>query len=284
MAGESHRMALMRYRSKSLIKSLLKRLWLSRGHIPLFNFPILYPLPYGGWIWVYPDENGISLLRGYQSEEGIWRYLRKYLRSQMTCVDVGSNQGFYAMLFLRHGCEEVYCFEPLLSMTKRMSRNLRINNLPYPHVEHLAVSHSLGTAEFNVAKLHESRSSLAELAEEVGARSRKIQVNTTSLDEYFGSKRIDVLKIDAEGAERDILRGAESILRAQRPLIVMELADVCTHQFGYNAEELLSLMRDVKYIPYLATRNGLEWLNTPPDEWRDTLIFLPLEQGHLSGL
>ncbi len=64
----------------------------------------------------------------------------------------------------------------------------------------------------------------------------------------------------------------------------MELADVCTHQFGYDAEELLTLMREVKYTPYLAKRDGLEWLSASPEEWRDTLIFLPLEQGHLAGL
>jgi FkbM family methyltransferase len=58
--------------------------------------------------------------------------------------------------------------------------------------------------------------------ERVDARRGDVRVDAVSLDGHFGDEPLDVLKVDVEGAEGDVLRGARRVLREQRPVVVLE--------------------------------------------------------------
>jgi FkbM family methyltransferase len=79
-----------------------------------------------------------------------------------------------------------------------------------------------------------------------------IPVQTQRLDDYVvaaGIERIDLLKVDVEGAELDVLRGAESLLARHRPAIVLELS-INSDGFGYSSGDVELALADMHYTLY----------------------------------
>ena len=76
------------------------------------------------------------------------------------------------------------------------------------------------------------------------------EVNCVKLDnvcERLGVERIDVIKIDVEGAEMAVLRGASSIIKEHRPLLVIELSDKYLTRQGSSVLEVIEFLRAEKY-------------------------------------
>jgi hypothetical protein len=92
-----------------------------------------------------------------------------------------------------------------------------------------------------------------------GRDSQAVQVDVLPLDDYFaksGLEKVDFIKLDVEGGERDVLRGAEKLLNRQpRPIILAEVQDVRTGPWGYPAKEI---------IEHLFQRN-YKWFKIDPD-------------------
>ncbi|MBV9156121.1 MAG: FkbM family methyltransferase, partial [Acidobacteriaceae bacterium] len=91
----------------------------------------------------------------------------------------------------------------------------------------------------------------------------------------------DFIKIDVEGGEKDLLKGAEKTLTQLRPLVLCELADIRTKPWGYFASEIYGLLLDHNYAWYRSDRNGLlhpaaQKENYDP-EW-ENLIAVPTEK------
>ncbi|MFG3051478.1 FkbM family methyltransferase [Kitasatospora sp. NPDC048239] len=68
----------------------------------------------------------------------------------------------------------------------------------------------------------------------------EIRVATTTLDELVGpDARIDLIKIDVEGGEVGVIRGASGILRGSRPVIAFEHGgDRVVHEYGVTTDDL----------------------------------------------
>ncbi len=168
-----------------------------------------------------------SALRFYTDgliERPVWRLMRDLLRPGMTMADVGANLGFFALSAARFVGPEgrVIAFEPVPGNLRYLRRNLALNpGLANLLVEPLAVSDQEGETTIHLG-WHEGNASLL-----VGARSTTedtAPVRTTSLDEYAAARdvpRIDLVKMDIEGAERNALLGAARTLREHRPRLAI---------------------------------------------------------------
>src|SRR5206468_11720716 len=90
-----------------------------------------------------------------------------------------------------------------------------------------------------------------------------------------GLRRVDFLKIDAEGAELQILEGGQSVLRQMRPVILFECDDLRTKPWGYSSRRVLELLGRERYsffgldrrgdlVP-VADREGYNFVATPKE-------------------
>jgi FkbM family methyltransferase len=135
--------------------------------------------------------------------------------------DVGANCGFFTALTLDRWREaQVHAFEPQKNLTSQIEEFASFNQLSdRVRVNWAAVGAENGETEFHV---HRNPIGSSIVREKVGARRRRtVRVPLLTLDEYARRHqiaRVDVLKLDVEGAELEALRGAAEILKTVRVL------------------------------------------------------------------
>jgi len=143
------------------------------------------------------------------------------LRPGDTAIDIGAHVGYFSLLFrLAVGAAgSVIAFEPMPDTYRRLLRNVLVNRftnvLPLP----LAVAEHPGSAAFHLHPQNEGESSLLD---NPGGECAYVQV--TSLDDLFRDGlpvRPRLLKIDAEGVELSILRGARQWFERHAPDVVI---------------------------------------------------------------
>jgi FkbM family methyltransferase len=130
--------------------------------------------------------------------------------------DIGAHFGYYALLALKLvGTEgRVLAFEPSPPNLARLYRHIELNRCSNVQVLELAVSDREGSAHFETR----TGSGLGHLAPD-----GPVEVKITRLDGLQGYPLPNVMKIDVEGAEVGVLRGANSLLAAAKPTIFLSL-------------------------------------------------------------
>ncbi len=265
--------------------------WYYRSRLPILGLPMLVPLPYGGWFLLYPDEMGLSLLprpwknpsRSY--EEGEWRFVQRFVKPGMVCFDIGANQGFYTILLSKRVGERgrVFAFEPVGGELRKLKRNLGLNRCQNVVVEKIALGSSKGLVDVLVClDGRGSHSSLRPRPDEVNVRTEVEHVPITTLDAYVGSnniRRLDFVKLDVEGSERDVLSGAVNVLDMLRPVILIEMNDAVTQHFGYHALENYVLLESHKFELFEVSVSGLLRSAIRKEYYRQNLIAVPREKS-----
>ena len=186
------------------INNLILENYLKRNNIEKIDYKyykknfILYPFDN------VTDNKIITSSKKYDGKE--IEYLNEISNNQNSIfLDIGANMGYYSIMASDFGFDKIYAFEPLPKMIKRMSKNIRINNL-----ENLieVVPFALGDLKKKVE--------IYEGFENIGGSSiinsnksnNKIEVEMITLNEFIlqkSIKNIDALKIDVEGYEDRVL-------------------------------------------------------------------------------
>lgn len=68
-----------------------------------------------------------------------------------------------------------------------------------------------------------------------------------ALDDYLSGRRIDLLKIDTDGWERDVLCGALETIKASRPVVMFEFCPKCAVRNGFDPLEPFDILADCGY-------------------------------------
>jgi FkbM family methyltransferase len=150
-------------------------------------------------------------------------------------VDIGANVGYFSVLAGWRATPggQIWVFEPNPNLVSILSDNLCINGFKgMMKLHRKALSDRSGTTQMRIFPGYEATSSIREMSEEfirrtadeTGRESHLIDVELATLDDLMCDVlEIHVMKIDAEGHEPAIMRGAEKILRRSANLkIVME--------------------------------------------------------------
>ncbi len=145
---------------------------------------------------------------------------RRALAEGGGCIDVGANAGQILRKLVRASpAGPHWAFEPIPRYTQRLRRKF-----PAVTVSDVALSDHTGVAEFNYYPDDPAYSSLlSRPGVASGQPARKLQVHVRRLDDCVPETApIRFIKIDVEGAEAAVLRGAVRTLRTTRPVIVFE--------------------------------------------------------------
>jgi len=203
---------------------------------------------------------------GYEKTET--EIFRSLLRPGMTVVDIGANVGYYTLIAASvvGASGKVYAFEPEPSNYELLTRNIAANGhknvLPSPE----AVSDRVGSMKLYIDSQNFGNRSFSQrnIVHDGGA----VDVNTTTLDSLCLSgkiaNQIDVMKIDAQGAEGFIVEGATRVLQDQRPKILLEFEPGMLKNNGTEPLELIEKLKNYGYNVKLIDieLNGLRAMQT----------------------
>ena len=168
---------------------------------------------------IFPGYGWAYLYGGW--ERHLIQVMRRLIKPGVTVYDLGANYGMHTLLFARivGGAGHVYAFEPNPEVFAALQENLRLNSIQSVTPICKAVSFQTGEAFFDV-----SQNRATGHLTHCGLGTYKVDV--TSIDEFvFGQHALPpaFLKIDVEGGESGVLKGATKVLERYRPTMTIEL-------------------------------------------------------------
>lgn len=223
------------------------------------GIPLPVRLPYGIWWLIQNDIASITVMQD-EWECGERKFITQFLKRGMVFFDIGAHLGFYTLLASRLVTPrgKVVAFEPNPYIKRRLVWHLILNRCTNVHLEEVAVGDRTGKADFFILA---DRSDLSSLQVHprcfASHKISKIIVQMTSLDDYVMNNnitKIDFIKVDVEGAEWLVLKGATRL--EFRPIWLVELLNVNTAPFGYSADQVVNFMIQKGFYWFFLTREG----------------------------
>ena len=175
-----------------------------------------------------------------------------FLQKGSVFFDVGANLGQYVYMAGRiAGEENIYAFEPNPELSSRLRQIF-----PKTNVITEALSSSEGTARFKIPLFDErvihTRGTLrTDHMEHEETNARLLDVKLNTLDAFTGkmaAKKISMVKIDVEGAEFEVIKGAAATLQEFRPILMVEIEQ--RHHNEPIQAKISSIEKDFAYTCY----------------------------------
>ena len=171
--------------------------------------------------------------------------LRRFVRPGATIVDVGANLGFTVAIFaeLAGPAGRVLAFEPSLRTFAKLKRTIEINGLANVKAFDCGCGDSNSVESLVSPDASSGHRSL--LIEPHAAHQSSEPVKLVRLDDMMRAEaaQVDLLKIDTEGYEPQVLRGAHDLLRRDRPVVYIELCD----EYRRSSAQAIELLREAGY-------------------------------------
>jgi FkbM family methyltransferase len=217
---------------------------------------------------------------GLRFERPEVEFILKMLEPGMTFFDIGANIGVFSVAAgktLQETQSSIYAFEPCPATFAILEKNLQENGLAGVRAYSLAVSERSGEASLYVnAAMKDGLNSLEDPshgdAEVVGT----VAVRVTTLDEFIAKHEIpsvDVMKVDVEGAELLVFRGARGLLsREDAPLILYEGYSWCTAGFHYHPVEIMWLLEALGFEIFVLDATSGRVRQREPGESYDQMV------------
>src|SRR5579883_1711683 len=194
------------------------------------------------------------------------RYLERFLSPGDTFIDVGASVGLYTVVAstLVGARGRVLAFEPASEIYPVLRRNAAINGTSNVTTFNAAVSDQPGTARL----FHITGASLYSLGERAGHDDSFEEVRVTTLDEVvdrMGLDSVACIKIDVEGAEALVLRGASRTLARFRPTVLFEANSYAASRFDGGGPGPVELLSRLGYRFEVAGPDGPVPMTSLPD-------------------
>jgi len=191
---------------------------------------------------------GIDLTKNQIYDRQTLAIMKKVLSPGSNCIDIGCHKGEMMDEILKLAPDgQHFGFEPIPVfydfLVKKYAGRKNV------HIISKALSATSGTAEFNWVKNAPAYSGLKERAYDVKQPEiEKIQVELATLDEISKDyPTVSFIKIDVEGAEMNVLKGAREMIAKHRPVIIFEFGLGASDYYGTQASEVTAFFRELNY-------------------------------------
>jgi FkbM family methyltransferase len=159
-------------------------------------------------------------------------------------LDVGANFGYYGLSVAKtHPTATVYCFEPGPAAFGCLSTNIRRNRLD--NIDAIQAAVLDGERDVRITTDTFGGDHLIDTS---GRPYHEVQGFTLDgFADRTGLSRVDYIKIDVEGAELQVLRGAEQIIRRFAPIIQLETTDGFAERFDARSRDVFAFLADLGF-------------------------------------
>jgi FkbM family methyltransferase len=237
------------WRGAHRLKKLKRGDWMS-------NYYVSVPYLSHHRIWVCPQHYMDDLVVEGQIYEGLeQRLIVNFVRLGYSYIDIGANIGLHLIAAASHQVSPnqiFWAFEPEVANFEVISKNVEANDLKGVSLFPMALGEKAGQAKFFVSLgRNKGAHSLVGLKSELPQQT--VMVDVKSLDELSSPlfEKPFFLKIDVEGSEIAVLRGASDTLRqASHVAILMEVLPQTLGYGGHTTTELAELLRALDFVFY----------------------------------
>jgi len=235
--------------SKKILKLLGRKIAVTVKRGPLQGFRILIVSPMRFFKGTYEKEQAAMFT--------------KTIRRGDIVYDIGAHFGFYSLIASRAVGNQgrVYAFEPDPYNCNVLRQHVLLNKITNVTLIPAAISHRCGKSKFTYG----SGTGIGHLSEQ--GEEGDIEVDTFSIDQLIREKVIlppNVIKIDVEGAEMSVLKGASHTINLHCPIIFVSIHEA-------SRSEEIDAMRE--FVNYRKLSIGSK---------KDTRLLLPISEGGTS--
>ena len=212
--------------------------------------------------YVFPVDRGtligwsVHFFGTYEPE--VRTEIRRHLKPGAIAIDVGANVGWHTLLMAARAgpAGRVYAFEPNDSTRRRLVSGVEANDLTQVTVDRRGVADRVGASGFQAPPAGHVWDGTGRLTPEPGQEGQEgregqtTAIECTTLDAFVAERHIDRLgfvKIDVEGWELSVLRGARHVLSALRPVVVFEYDPAYVSRSGGAADDVTRCWSDADY-------------------------------------
>jgi FkbM family methyltransferase len=192
-------------------------------------------------------------------EEASQKTLFELAKNRRAIIDVGTNIGCVLMNFARLSPDAVvYGFEPDAANFEKARTNLSLNQFQNVNLNQKALgTHRAKAKIYSVNENNAGMNRIRVAGEGHDGLGEGSEIEVISLDDFVEKtsiKTVDLIKIDVEGFELNVLKGAQHSLRRFRPTLFVELDDNNLREQGSSAEELVVFIEQLGYRVYRADK------------------------------
>ena len=263
---------------------LQRRVWISRCLLSLRNAALLnraLEVSINGTRVLIEPRGAVAaaIWSGARSEFREVSFIVSMLEPGMIFFDVGANAGMFTLSAAKKiGGGQVFAFEPCSSTSELLKQNLRLNHITDVHIERIALCDSVGAGVLPVDVAGRDGLNISGQATHPDSevvRQEAVGLLTT-VDIFIEERnipRVDVMKVEIEGAELLMFRGARKLLaRADAPLILFEGRGFLTRGFGYHPVEVLWLLESFGYSLFALNSETGAISELKPDYNYDSMV------------
>ncbi len=214
---------------------------------------------------------------------GVYEPVESYLfthllKPGMTVIDAGANIGQYTLLASTIVGTEgaVHSFEPVPDTFVQISTNVKVNQLSNVYLNQAALWNESTTLKLSLSD--EMKDNIGSYS--VGVKNQATTVESVSvrLDDYIVSKkikRVDLIKMDIEGAEFSALTGMQEVLERERPILLIELNRLALQRVGYTPESIWNLLvNKFDYLGYLIEIDSCKKISDTSEIQQKNILFV----------
>lgn len=195
-------------------------------------------------------------------------YLLDNLKSDDLFVDIGANLGAYTILASKVIGARTISIEPIPSTFSRLRQNIYINEIDDKvELHNVGLADKTGVLRFSDSQDTENRVLLDNI-------ESSVEVNVSTLDEVLRGREPSMMKIDVEGYELPVLKGAKNLLKNKfLRIIILELNDSGL-KYGYDNESIVSFLSNYGFVAQSYDVQSKTLTKKEYFSWTGNVIFL----------
>jgi FkbM family methyltransferase len=170
--------------------------------------------------------------------------IQNYVKQGDIVIDVGGNIGFFVLILDELVGKEgkIFSFEPSKRLKDRLEKTIKINNIQNVTIVNLALGESEGSTTLHY---NPKQTGLSSIVTDFDKSSISEEIQITTLDKFLENitGRISFLKIDTEGYEPQVLKGAMEFIKRDKPTIYIELGG----NYQNSSAEALKILKELNY-------------------------------------
>lgn len=195
---------------------------------------------------------------------------RALLKGGETVLDVGANIGCTSLLF-SESAEHVYAFEPSPTTFSFLQKNVSGSQPSNISLFNIGLGEEPAQSTLTFSSSNRSGGFVSDQtkASEAGHTTENIVIRKTDeIVETNGIEKVDFIKLDVEGFEASVLRGATQTLARDRPIVALELNHWCLNAFQRTSiPDFFDLLRSVFPVLLAVDRNNYMNLHNNDDSY-----------------